>query len=395
MGIRDKVAIVGMGCSKFGERWEVDDQGLAVEAYSEALEDAGIEPKDIKAAWYGTQVSGFSGARLALALKTDYIPITRIENYCATGIDTVRNACLAVASGSYDIVLALGVEKLKDTGFAGAMRPSLEPEANARVWHRISTPCFFAFYATKYFHTYGLSYEEGKRTLAKIAVKNQHNGTLSPKAHIRREVTIEQVMNAPMIVWPFGLYDCCGVSDGSAAAIITTPEIARTLRDDYILIKGLGISTGARQTLLRSDLDLDFVHWEETVRASRQAYEEAGIKNPRKEISIAQVHDCFTITELITYEDLGFSPRGRAKEDVDAGTFTMDGELPVQTDGGLKSFGHPIGATGLRQMYEGYKQLQGKAGPRQRKNVKYALNMNLGGSVGSSAIGVAILGNRD
>ena len=196
-----------------------------------------------------------------------------------------------------------------------------------------------------------------------------------------------------MIAWPLGLFDCCGVSDGAAVAIITTPEIARTFRDDYILVKGMGLAIGGKQGTLRDDFD--FVHFPETVAAAKQAYEQAGISDPRKQISMAEVHDCFTITELIIYEDLGFSPRGRASEDVEAGTFTLEGELPVNTDGGLKCFGHPIGASGIRMMYEVYKQLQGKAGPRQVKNADLGLVHNLGGTPGSFSVGVGVFGTRD
>jgi acetyl-CoA C-acetyltransferase len=254
-------------------------------------------------------------------------------------------------------------------------------------------PAQFALAATRYFHRYGLIPEDGKRTLAKISVKSHHNGTLSPKAHLRREVTVEQVMNAPMVAWPLGLFDCCGVSDGAAAAIITTPELAKTFRNDYILVKGLGVSCGADQAQLQDDYD--FTHFEETVAAARLAYEEAGIKDPRNELDLASVHDCFSITELINYEDLGFSPRSRGKEDVDAGTFTLEGALPVNTDGGLKCFGHPVGASGIRMIYEVYKQLQGKAGPRQLKNAEVGLTHNLGGLPGRFTCAVTILGMRN
>jgi acetyl-CoA C-acetyltransferase len=248
--------------------------------------------------------------------------------------------------------------------------------------------------ANRYFHQYGLSPEEGKETLARIAVKNHHNGSLNPKAHFQREITIEQAVNAPMIAYPLGVFDCCGVSDGAAAAVITSVDLAKKFRDDYVLVKSIQLVTGAYQRPLQSASD--FVHFEETVLASKRAYEEAGIADPRKEIDLAMVHDCFTITELIIYEDLGFSVRGRAKEDVKAGTFELNGELPVNTDGGLKCFGHPFGASGLRMMYEVYKQLQGKAGPRQVKNAKTGLTHNLAGTPRDSSVcGIAILGRRE
>ena len=390
-GISDQVAIIGMGCSKFGERWDMGPDDLLVEAAYEAFEDAGVEAKDIEAAWLGTYVTAFTGQLLAQALKLEYIPISRVENMCATATDAFRNACFGIASGQYDIVMVAGVEKLKDTGFTGLGSSVILPNTN--VMPPAPPPAQFALAATRYFHHYGIEPDQGRHTLAQIAVKNHHNGSMHPKAHFQREITVEQALRAPMIAWPLGLFDCCGVSDGAAVAIITTPEIARTFRDDYILVKGMGLAIGGKQGTLRDDFD--FVHFPETVAAAKQAYEQAGISDPRKQISMAEVHDCFTITELIIYEDLGFSPRGRASEDVEAGTFTLEGELPVNTDGGLKCFGHPIGASGIRMMYEVYKQLQGKAGPRQVKNADLGLVHNLGGTPGSFSVGVGVFGTRD
>ncbi len=390
-GISDQVAIIGMGCSKFGERWDMGPDDLLVEAAYEAFEDAGVEAKDIEAAWLGTYVTAFTGQLLAQALKLEYIPISRVENMCATATDAFRNACFGIASGQYDIVMVAGVEKLKDTGFTGLGSSVILPNTN--VMPPAPPPAQFALAATRYFHHYGIEPDQGRNTLAQISVKNHHNGSMHPKAHFQREITVEQALRAPMIAWPLGLFDCCGVSDGAAVAIITTPEIARTFRDDYILVKGMGLAIGGKQGTLRDDFD--FVHFPETVAAAKQAYEQAGISDPRKQISMAEVHDCFTITELIIYEDLGFSPRGRASEDVEAGTFTLEGELPVNTDGGLKCFGHPIGASGIRMMYEVYKQLQGKAGPRQVKNADLGLVHNLGGTPGSFSVGVGVFGTRD
>jgi len=390
-GIKDRVAIIGMGCTKFGERWDKSAEDLMVEAAYEAYEDAGIDPKDIQAAWLGMQYSFGSarGTMLAHALKLNYIPITRVENACCTGTDAFRNACYAVAAGIYDLALVVGVEKLKDSGLSG-LPVSQAPFWTSRVEPPIAAPVQFALAGTRYFHHYGLSYEEGKKTLAKIAVKNHHHGSKNPRAHFQKEITIEQALNAPIIAWPLGLFDCCGVSDGAAAAIITRPELAKNFRRDYILVKGLGLSCGAKQALLNDDYDM--VHFEETVMAAQQAYREAGIKDPREEIDLAIVHDCFTITELLIYEDLGFSPRGRAKEDIDAGFFTSEGGLPVNTGGGLKCFGHPIGASGIRMIYEVYKQLQDKAGPLQIKKADIGLTHNLGGLPGHFTCAVCIFG---
>ena len=388
-GIKDRVAIVGMGCSNFGERWDSSAADLMVEAGYEAYADAGLEAKDIQAAWLGTVSSVRTGQPLAEALKLDYIPITRVENACATATDAFRNACYAVAAGIYDIVLAVGVEKLKDSGFSGLAIPEAP---GADVAPPTPPPSQFAMAATRYFHQYGIPYDQGKLTLAEIAAKNHHNGTLNPKAHFQREITTDQVINAPMIAWPLGLFDCCGVSDGAAAAIITTPEIAQSLRKDYVLVKGLGLSVGAFGVLRD---DWDFTHFPETVKASQSAYDEAGISDPREDIDLAMVHDCFTITELIICEDLGFSARGKASEDVHSGRFTLEGDLPVNTDGGLKCFGHPVGASGIRMIYEVYKQLQGKAEGRQLKKADVGLTHNLGGRPGSFTCSVAIFGSAE
>jgi len=391
-GIKDKVAIIGMGCTNFGELWNKSEDDLLVEAAYEAYEDAGVEPKDIQAAWLGNARTAMRGAALAIPLKLEYIPITRVENQCCSGTDAFRNACYAIAAGVYDIVLVAGFEKLKDAGPERLRARYIYPDLFPQV--PLGLPAQeFALKATRYFHDYGLSYEDGKRMLSRIAVKNHHNGTMSPKAHFRREITIEQAMNAPMIAYPLGLLDACGVSDGAAIAILTRSDLAKSFRDDYVLVKGLGICSGAKQAQLREDEDL--VHFEENVHAARIAYEEAGIDDPLKQIDLAELHDCFTITEAITYEDLGFCARGKAKEFVEGGVFDLDGDLAANTDGGLKCFGHPLGASGVRMIYEIYKQMQYKAGARQRKNPSLGLTHNLGGTTGAYTVSVAIFGQRD
>ena len=246
--------------------------------------------------------------------------------------------------------------------------------------------------ATKYFAKYGLSPEEGKTMLAKVSAKSHYNGARNPKAHLRRKVTLEEVINAPIICWPLGLFDCCGVTDGAAAAIICRTEDAKKFRDDYVLIKGFGLSIGPGQGNIRTDYD--YTHWEETERAGREAYAMAGITNPRKEISLAETHDCFSIAELIGTESLGLCEKGHAKEDIDAGAWEQEGEIPINLSGGLKSFGHPIGASGAREAYEIYKQLQGRAedSSRQLKNPRMGLCHNQGGLPGKFMCAVAIYG---
>ena len=388
-GIKDRVAIVGMGCSKFGERWDSSAADLMIEAVNEAYTDSGLSSQDINATWVGTASSFRTGQPVAEALKFNYIPITRVENACATATEAFRNAAYAVAAGIYDIVLAVGVEKLKDSGFSGLAIPEAP---NSGVTPAAPPPSQFAMAATRYFHKYEIPFEDGKKTLADIAVKNHHNGSLNPRAHFQREIKQEQAMNAPMIAWPLGLYDCCGVSDGAAAAILTTPEIAKSMRSDYVLVKALGLSVGAFG-MLRDDWD--FTYFPETVHASQAAYNEAGITNPATEIDLAMVHDCFTITELIIYEDLGFSQRGKASQDVRNGKFTLEGDLPVNTDGGLKCFGHPVGASGIRMIYEVYQQLNGNAALRQLPKADIGLTHNLGGRPGSFTCSIGIFGSSD
>ncbi|MDH5364991.1 MAG: acetyl-CoA acetyltransferase, partial [Dehalococcoidia bacterium] len=302
----------------------------------------------------------------------------------------------AVASGACDIALALGVEKVKDLGFGGLPRAnedivSLGTKGRVIFPNWVNpNPGMFAMMAIRYFERYGLSIEEGKTALAKISVKSHHNGALNPKAHLRREITVEDVLKAPMIAWPLGLLDSCGVSDGAAAAILVRADMAKSFRPDPVYIKALQIAVDSGESLMYQGYD--YTHVETTHRAAIKAYQEAGIENPRQEISMMEAHDCFSITELVTYEDLMISPRGKAKEDIDAGFFELDGKIPCQPDGGLKCFGHPIGASGLRMLYEMYKQLQGKVGPRQIKNPRLGLTHNLGGQPPQSVCSVCIVG---
>ena len=373
---------------------------LVVEAAYEAFEDAGIEPRDIDAAWYGTigstgtggsmTSSPITGAGISMPLKLQYKPITRVENGCATGTDALRNAAFAVAAKVYDLVLVVGAEKLKDTGFGGCGELAIPPHP---VWEgSITAPGMYALAATRYFRKYGLSSDGGKRLLAKVSVKSHHNGARNPRAHLRREITVEQVVNAPISAWPLGLFDCCGVADGAAAAVMCRAEDAKSFRDDYVLIKGLGLSIGPGQGSVRTDYD--FTIWDETVYACKEAYTMAGITNPRQELAQAEVHDCFSISEIIAVESLGLCERGHAKEYIEAGAWTQEWEIPVNLSGGLKSFGHPIGASGCREAYEIYLQLQGRAEDSTRvlKNPRMGLVHNQAGLPGKFMCAVGIYG---
>jgi acetyl-CoA C-acetyltransferase len=398
-GIKDKVAIVGMGCTRFGERWDADIKDLIVEATYEACADAGVEIKDIQAIWLGTQwgsqlVEGgvVTGTLLSSALQTQYVPVTRVENACGTGAESLRGATYALAAKASDLVLAVGVEKLKDMGFGGL--PSVWIGRWEPVYGAFGTgPGRYAMAATAYFAKYGLTPEQGKKILAEISVKSHYYGARNPKAHLRREVTIEQVMNAPMIAWPLGLFDCCGVTDGASAAILCRTEDAKKYRKDYVPIKGFGIA--ASPGWGKERIDYDFTYWDATQAAARAAYAEAGIKNPRQELDMVELHDCFSIAELIASESLFLCDQGKFKEQMtDKRAYYHDGEMPVNISGGLKSFGHPIGASGCREVYEIYKQIQGKADEpsRQIKDVKLGLAHNQGGHPGKFVCGVTVVG---
>jgi acetyl-CoA C-acetyltransferase len=394
-GIRDKVAILGMGCSRFGERWDADADALMVEAYQEALADAGIGVREIDAAWLSVAFDavniGPSGIPAAQALRLGDMPVTKVENYCASGTDAFRGAVYAVACGAADIALAIGVEKLKDTGYGGL--PVRTRGVNFDMIGVVgSAPGNFAQLAAAYRARHGVDAATLKRAMAHVSVKSHANGALNPKAHLRKAVDLDTVLNAPIIAEPLGLFDCCGVSDGAACAIVTTPEIARGLgKLDMVTVKAIALSTSSGWELHGTAWDSSYL---KTTRvAATRAYAEAGITHPRSQIDLMEVHDCFSVTELVTMEDLHISPEGRGWRDVLDGVFDSDGAIPCQIDGGLKCFGHPIGASGLRMIYENYLQLLGRAGERQRrKPPRIALSHNLGGMPSQSVSAVAIVG---
>jgi acetyl-CoA C-acetyltransferase len=386
-GIKDRVAIVGMGCTSFGEHWDKGPEDLLCEAAYEAYASAGIDPNDVDAYWLGTLGSGLSGLMLSEPLKIPYKPVTHVENFCATGSEALRQACYAVASGAYDVAMAIGVEKLKDSGFSGLVG-NVPP--NDGTLSTMTAPASFSLLAPAYFKKYGLDPKKGKEVLARIAWKNHRNGAKNPKAQFRKEVPMETILNSPKVADPLGIMDCSGVSDGSAAAIVVRAEDAHKFRKDPIYIKALSFIAGPGEGHSKSDYD--FTTFPEVVATARDAYLQAGVTNPRAEISMAEVHDCFTPTELVLYEDLGFSDRGTAWKDVVDGFFDLEGKLPVNPDGGLKSFGHPIGASGLRMMYEMWLQLRGEAGARQIKEPKLGLTHNLGGAPGRCVSFVSVVG---
>jgi acetyl-CoA C-acetyltransferase len=393
-GIRDKVAILGMGCSKFGERWDCGPDDLMVEAFAEALRDAGIERDQIGAAWLGVffdeQSVGKSALPLSMALRLPNIPVTRVENLCATGTEALRGAVYAVAAGACDIALAMGVEKLKDTGYSGL------PERTKGTFEDLylpgsTAPGAFAQLASAYAAKHKYSIDEVRQAMAHISWKSHENGSRNPKAHLRNRITEQQVLDAPMISYPLGVYDCCGVSDGAACAIVTTPEIARSLgKRELVTVKALQLAPSNGVEMGHQSWDGSYTLT--TRLAAKRAYQEAGLTNPREQIDLIEVHDCFSITELVLMEDLGLSEPGQALRDVRNGRYDRDGAIPCQIDGGLKCFGHPIGATGLRMTYEIYLQLLGRAGERQLSGPSVGLAHNLGGIPNRNVASVAVFG---
>ena len=380
--MKDKVAIIGVGCTKFGDRYERSYEELICDAAFEAYDDAGVDPAEIKAAYLGTYLPGAGGGKAAVslgdALRLYDRPITRVENYCATGTDAIRNACLAIASGTYDMVLVVGAEKLKDRGGRGIPRLGHPLLARGNT-----APGLFALAANRYMHTFGLC----RDTLAKVAVKNHKNGAKNDKAHLRMEITEEQVLKAPLIAWPFGLFDCCPTTDGAAAAILCRADLAKGRKKAPVMVKGaaLAVSTGRPYF----DPTFDYLGFRSTQAAGREVYAMAGVAP--SDIDFAEVHDCFTWTEITNIEDLGFCKKGEGGKLVEEGRTALDGDIPINPSGGLKSFGHPIGASGVRMVYECVTQLRGEAGARQVKGAELGLAHNVGGPGAVSC--VVVLGS--
>jgi acetyl-CoA C-acetyltransferase len=390
-GIRGAVAVVAMGCTRFGERWDASTDDLVVDAVDECLGDAsGVGIGDVEAFWLGTLASGQSGMTLSRALAVDYRPVTRVENYCATGSEAFRNACYAVASGAYDTVMAVGVEKLKDSGYSGLLRGDPPGDQTASEVS-FTAPAAFSLLDPAYCARYGVAPDEMRAAMSHVAWKNHLNGARNPKAQFRSEVSVETIEQAPKVAGRLGVFDCSGVSDGAACALIVPADRAHDYTDHPMYVKGLSLVAGPARGAM--DPDYDFTTFPEVLHSAADAYAQAGVDDPRRQLSMAEVHDCFTPTEIVLMEDLGFSDRGQGHKDVLAGEFDADGVLPVNPDGGLKSFGHPVGASGLRMLYECWLQFGGRAGARQLDDPRLALTHNLGGRPGGCVSFVSVVGN--
>ena len=390
-GIKDRVAIIGMGCTRFTEHWDRGLDDLLIQASDAAFTSAGVTKDDVDAYWFGTAQSAMSGIALARPLRLEGKPVTRVENYCATGSEALRQACYAVASGAYDSAMAIGAEKVKDSGMQGLNAYPIPNDGTSRT---LTAAAMFSMVAPAYAQKYGVDRAHLKRVLARIASKNHANGAKNPLAQFRKEMSVEQLLAMPAVAGDLSVFDCAGVADGAAAAVVVRAEDAHRYTDRPLYIKALSMVAGNGGGLM--DPSYDYTTFPEIVRCAEDAYAQAGITDPRRQLAMAEVHDCFTPTELVLMEDLGFCERGTAWSEIEAGSFDLDGDLPVNPDGGLKSFGHPTGASGLRMMYEAWLQLRGDA-PEERRISTFgerdlALTHNLGGYPGEMVSFISILG---
>ncbi len=373
------VAIIGVGLTKFGELWDKSFRQLIAEAGSKAILDSGIGGKEIDAMYIGSMSSGrFIGQEHVGALVADasgfshrHIPATRVEGACASGGLAVREGFLSIASGMNDIVVVGGIEKMNDV--AGATATETLIMAADQEWEAffgVTFPGLYAMIAMKHMRDYGTTKEQ----LAQVAVKNHANGALNPYAQYQREITLEQAINAAPVAYPLGLLDCSPVTDGAASIVLCAADKAKKYTDKPVKILGSGQASDTLALHARRDIcTLD-----STVYAAKMAYKQANMTP--KDVDLAEVHDCFTIAEICAIEDLGFVKKGEGGGAIEKKITTLDGSLPVNTSGGLKSKGHPVGATGVAQMVEITQQLRGEAGKRQVKNANIGLAHNVGGS---------------
>ena len=379
------VAVIGTGVTKFGELWDKSFRQLITEAGSKAILEAGVSGTEIDALYVGSMGSGrFIGQEHIGALVADcsgfshlHIPSTRVESACASGGLAVRQGYLSVASGINDIVVVGGIEKMTDVvGTEATNTLATVADQEWEAFFGATFPGLYAMIATKHMHDHGTTREQ----LAQVAVKNHANGALNPNAQFKREISIDAVINAPPVSYPLGMLDCSPVSDGAATVVLCAAEKAKKYTDTPVKI----IASGQASDTLALHGRRDICTFDSTVHAAKMAYKQANIKP--KDIDVAEVHDCFTIAEILAIEDLGFVKKGEGGKAIDNKITTLDGEIPVNTSGGLKAKGHPIGATGVAQIAEIVTQLQGTADQRQIKDAKIGLTHNIGGTGASCVV---------
>lgn len=392
--LKDRICIIGLGWTPFAEHFALDYSDLIAAAASESLADAGVTRGQIDGAWLGTAFpeagvyKGRSGMDLAESLGLFNIPITRVSNYCATGADAIRGAVNSLLAGETNVALALGVEKLRDRSPQDSIVKMMTDQGHPLYQKGFTAAGTFAMYASRHFHTYGVTPED----LAAISVKNHKNACLNPKAHFRKAVSLAQVLQSPMVADPLTVMDSCPTTDGAAAVVLVRAEDAAQYSGRPVYIKGLGLSVSNGWDLPFFDASNSFLSFAATQKAAQMAYREADITNPLEQIDLAEVHDCFSIVELLTYEDLGFCAPGQGKNFIRSGAADVDGKLPVNVSGGLLSCGHPVGATGVRMVCEIAEHMRGEAGERQIKDAKIGLTHNIGGP--GAVASVIILGKE-
>jgi acetyl-CoA C-acetyltransferase len=392
--LKDRVCIVGLGWTAFGEHFDKSYEDLVREAALAALHDAGAASDRIDAAWLGTAFpdagvyKGRAGMDLAEPLGLFDIPITRVSNYCATGAEAIRGAANSLIAGESNVALAVGVEKLRDRSPQDSIVKLMVEMGHPFYQKGFTAAGTFAMYASRHMVDYGVERED----LARISVKNHAHAVLNEKAHYRREITLEQALGSPMVADPLTLMDSCPTTDGAAAVLLVRADCAPRFSGTPVYVKGLGLSVSTGWDLPFFDSSYDFLSFQATKVAARRAYEQAGIEDPAAEIDLAEVHDCFSIVELLTYEDLGFCAAGEGKELLRSGATARDGTIPVNVSGGLLSCGHPVGATGIRMVCEVAEHLRGTAGERQIPGARIGLTHNIGGPGAVAA--VTILGKE-
>ena len=373
----NRVAVIGGGITEFGELFDQELEQLAADAYIQALNsvDKGIDPNAIQAGYFGTVMGTLqgneipSGAVLANAIGLVGKPVTRIENGCPTGSEAVRQGCLAVASGVFDLVAVVGAEKLRELPTKDSLLESGRLGHPTLMYARTAAT-LFAPAATRHMYEYGTTREH----MAAVVVKNRENGSLNPKAQRQSQVTVEEVLDSPLVCTPFNVLDCCPQTDGAAAVILCNAEIAERYSDNPVMVAGFGAAT---ENLFIHE-KVDQTGFAATQEAARVAYAMSGISP--KELDLAEVHDCFSATEIINYEDLGFCEKGAGGRMVENGETKRSGRLPVSASGGLLAKGHPVGATGVSQIVEICNQLLGRAEAQQVEiRNGYGLQHNIGG----------------
>lgn len=377
------VAIIGTGITKFGELWDTSFRDLFVDAGVRALEDAEVDGGKIDSMYVGNMSAGqFIQQEHVGSLIADHAglvptPCTRVEAACASGGLALRQAFISIASGIHDVVVAGGIEKMTDI-LAGQTTGALATAADQEWEAYVGTtfPGLYALMARRHMHNFGTSKEQ----MAQVAVKNHKNGALNPHAQYQKEITVENVFDSPMVTEPLNLFDCSPISDGGAAVVLASAEKAKEYTDTPILISGSGQASGTLSLHDRESL----TGIPAGVRAGKSAYNMAGVKS--ENIDLAEVHDCFTIAEIMAIEDLGFCRKGKGGKMVEEGQTEPNGDIPINTSGGLKSKGHPVGATGIAQAVEITSQLRGEAGKRQIDGAEIGLTHNIGGSGGTGVV---------